>query len=144
MYLNHFDFLHNAVGIKTAAKTYFGKDPNDLTVDESATLIGMCKNPSYFNPVRNPERCVQRRNVVLSQMEKVGYLSPEEADQLKLQPLNLNFHRTDHKEGAAAYLRDYLRQILMAKKPKRSDYASWQNQKFYEDSLAWVTDPISR
>ena len=141
MYLNHFDFLHNAVGIKTAAKTYFGKDPKELTVDESAILVGMCKNPSYFNPVRNPERCVQRRNVVISQMEKVGYLSTEEADQLKLQPLNLNFHRNDHKEGAAAYLRDYLRQVLMAKKPKRSDYASWQNQKFYEDSLAWETDP---
>ena len=142
MYLNHFDFLHNAVGIKTAAKTYFGKDPKDLTVNESATLIGMCKNPSYFNPVRNPERCEQRRNVVLSQMEKVGYLSSDEASRLKLEPLQLNFHRTDHKEGTAAYLRDYLRQILMAKKPARSDYASWQNQKYYEDSLAWETDPV--
>lgn len=142
MYLNHFDFLHNAVGIKTAAKTYFDKDPKDLTVNESATLIGMCKNPSYFNPVRNQERCVQRRNVVLSQMEKVGYLSSVDANRLKLDPLNLNFHRTDHKEGSAAYLRDYLRQVLMAKKPNRSDYASWQGQKYYEDSLAWETDPV--
>ena len=142
MYLNHFDFLHNAVGIKTAAKTYFDKDPKDLTVNESATLIGMCKNPSYFNPVRNQERCVQRRNVVLSQMEKVGYLSSDDANRLKLDPLNLNFHRTDHKEGSAAYLRDYLRQVLMAKKPNRSDYASWQGQKYYEDSLAWETDPV--
>ena len=142
MYLNHFDFLHNAVGIKTAAKTYFDKDPKDLTINESAMLIGMCKNPSYFNPVRNPERCLQRRNVVLSQMEKVGYISSNDASQLKLQPLELNFHRSDHKEGSAAYLRDYLRQILMAKKPSRSDYASWQNQKFYEDSLAWETDPV--
>lgn len=142
MYLNHFDFLHNAVGIKTAAKTYFNKDPKDLTVNESATLIGMCKNPSYFNPVRNQERCVQRRNVVLSQMEKVGYLSSVDANRLKLDPLNLNFHRTDHKEGSAAYLRDYLRQVLMAKKPNRSDYASWQGQKYYEDSLAWETDPV--
>jgi len=141
MYLNHFDFLHNAVGIKTAAKTYFGKDPKELTVCESAMLIGMCKNPSYYNPVRNQERCLNRRNVVISQMEKVGYLSSEDASQYKLQPLELNFHRTDHKEGSAAYLRDYLRQILMAKKPKRSDYASWQGQKFYEDSLAWETDP---
>ena len=141
MYLNHFDFLHNAVGIKTAAKTYFGKDPKDLTINEGATLVGMCKNPSYFNPVRNPERCLQRRNVVLSQMEKVGYLTSSEMEQLRLEPLNLNFHRTDHKEGTAAYLRDYLRQVLMAKKPKRSDYASWQDQKFYEDSLSWETDP---
>ena len=142
MYLNHFDFLHNAVGIKTAAKTYFAKDPKDLNIIESATLIGMCKNPSYFNPIRNQERCLQRRNVVLSQMEKVGYLSSNEAGQLKLQPLNINFHRTDHKEGSAAYLRDFLRQVLMAKKPVRSDYASWQNQKYYEDSLAWETDPV--
>ena len=142
MYLNHFDFLHNAVGIKTAAKTYFDKDPKDLTINESAMLIGMCKNPSYFNPVRNPERCLQRRNVVLSQMEKVGYISSDEASRLKLQPLDLNFHRTDHKEGSAAYLRDYLRQILMAKKPNRRDYASWQSQQFYEDSLAWETDPV--
>ena len=141
MYLNHFDFLHNAVGIKTAAKTYFGKDPKDLNVEESATLIGMCKNPSYFNPVRNQDRCLQRRNVVLSQMKKAGYLTSTEADQLKLNPLNLVFHRTDHKEGTAAYLRDYLRQVLMAKKPKRSDYASWQDQKYYEDSLAWENDP---
>lgn len=141
MYLNHFDFLHNAVGIKTAAKTYFGKDPKELTVCESATLIGMCKNPSYFNPVRDPERCMQRRNVVLSQMEKVGYLTEEEANQMKMEPLTLNFHRADHKEGVAAYLRDYLRQLLMAKKPKRKDYASWQGQKYYEDSLAWETDP---
>ena len=142
MYLNHFDFLHNAVGIKTAAKTYFAKDPKDLNIIESATLIGMCKNPSYFNPIRNQERCLQRRNVVLSQMEKVGYLSSNETGQLKLQPLNINFHRTDHKEGSAAYLRDFLRQVLMAKKPVRSDYASWQNQKYYEDSLAWETDPV--
>ena len=142
MYLNHFDFLHNAVGIKTAAKTYFDKDPKDLTINESAMLIGMCKNPSYFNPVRNPERCLQRRNVVLSQMEKVGFISSDEASRLKLQPLDLNFHRTDHKEGSAAYLRDYLRQILMAKKPNRRDYASWQSQQFYEDSLAWETDPV--
>lgn len=141
MYLNYFDFLHNAVGIKTAARTYFGKDPKDLNVTEAATLIGMCKNPSYFNPVRNPERCLQRRNVVLSQMEKVGYITSSEEEQLKLEPLNLNFHRNDHKEGSAAYLRDYLRQMLMAKKPQRSDYASWQNQQFYEDSLAWETDP---
>ena len=65
LYLNHFDFLHNAVGIKTAAKTYFNKEPRDLTVNEAATLIGMYKNPSYFNPVRRPERCTERRNVVI-------------------------------------------------------------------------------
>lgn len=142
MYLNHFDFLHNAVGIKTAAKTYFGKEPKDLDIVECATLVGMCKNPSYFNPVRKPERCQERRNVVLSQMVKAGYLDEASCDSISLLPVTLNFHRADHKQGSGTYLRDYLRQVLMAKKPVRSDYATWQSQKFFEDSLAWATDPL--
>ena len=142
MYLNYFDFLHNAVGIKTAAKTYFNKEPKNLSVTEAATLIGMCKNPSYFNPVRKPDRCRDRRNVVLEQMVKTGYLSKADADVHKLEPLALRFHRVDHKEGIATYLRERLRTMLMAKKPVRSNYASWQDQKFYEDSLAWETDPL--
>lgn len=142
MYLNYFDFLHNAVGIKTAAKTYFGKEPKDLSVVECATLVGMCKNPSYYNPVRFPERSTSRRNIVLSQMEKAGYLTQAEAEKLSQEPLTLKFHRVDHKEGSAAYLREMLRRVLMAKKPQRSDYASWQGQNFYEDSLAWETDPL--
>ncbi len=120
MYLNHFDFLHNAVGIKTAAKTYFGKEPKDLTLNEAATLVGMCKNPSYFNPVRKPERCQERRNVVLGQMKRVGYLTQEEYEKSTLEPLKLDFHRVDHKQGMGTYLRDHLRRMLMAKKPERS------------------------
>lgn len=142
MYLNYFDFLHNAVGIKTAAKTYFNKEPKNLSVSEAATLIGMCKNPSYFNPVRKPERCRERRNIVLEQMVKVGYLSKADAELYKLEPIGLRFHRVDHKEGMATYLRERLRTMLMAKEPNRSDYASWQQQKYYEDSLAWETDPL--
>jgi hypothetical protein len=142
MYLNYFDFLHSAVGIKTAAKTYFGKEPKDLTVTEAAMLIGMCKNPSYFNPVRKPERTLERRNVVLEQMVKAGYLTETEAAQGKAEPLGLNFKRVDHKEGIATYLREYLRGVLMAHKPERSEYASWQHQKYYEDSLSWETDPL--
>lgn len=142
MYLNHFDFLHNAVGIKTAAKTYFGKEPKDLTLNEAATLVGMCKNPSYFNPVRKPERCQERRNVVLGQMKRVGYLSQEEYDKHVLEPLKLDFHRVDHKQGMGTYLRDHLRRMLMAKKPNPDQYASWQRQLYYEDSLAWETNPL--
>ena len=142
MYLNHFDFLYNAVGLKTAAKTYFGKEPKDLTVTESATLIGMCKNPSLYNPVRHQERALQRRNTVLGQMLKAGYLKEDEARRLMKEPLELNFHRQDHKEGAGTYVREYLRTILMAKKPVRSNYASWQNQKFFDDSLEWATNPL--
>ena len=142
MYLNYFDFLHNAVGIKTATKTYFGKEPKDLTITEAATLIGMCKNPSYFNPVRYPERCRDRRNVVIDQMVKAQYLTEAEAAAEKEKPLDLNFKRVDHKEGVATYLRERLRGMLMADKPKRDDYASWQDQLFFEDSLAWETDPL--
>jgi penicillin-binding protein 1A len=142
MYLNYFDFLHNAVGLKSAAKTYFSKEPKDLTVNESAMLIGLCKNPSYYNPVRYPERALQRRNVVLGQMLKAGYVTQEEMDSLSAQPIELNFHRADHKEGEATYLREHLRTMMMAKKPERSNYASWQKQKYYEDSVAWENDPL--
>ena len=142
MYLNYFDFLHNAVGLKSAAKTYFNKEPKDLTINESALLVGLCKNPSYYNPVRYPERATSRRNVVLGQMLKAGYLTQAEADSLAAQPIQLDFHRVDHKEGEATYLREHLRQMLMAKRPDRSSYASWQKQKFYEDSLAWENDPL--
>ena len=142
MYLNYFDFLHNAVGIKTAAKTYFNKEPRDLNLNECATLVGMCKNPSLFNPVRRPEQSRGRRDVVLDQMVKAGTLTKAEADSCKALPIELNFHRQDHKDGHATYLREYLRTILTAKEPIRSNYASWQDQKYYEDSLAWRNDPL--
>ena len=93
LYLNYFDFLHNAVGIKTAANTYFNKEPKDLTVCEAATLIGLCKNPSLFNPVRYPDRCRERRNVVLQQMVKAGYMNRSEYAKYSAEPLTLDFHR---------------------------------------------------
>lgn len=142
LYLNYFDFLHNAVGIKTAAQVYFNKQPRDLTITEAATLIGMCKNPSYFNPVREPERCRERRNVVLHQMLKAGYITDAEYAEHCEKPLALNFHRVDHKDGQAAYLREYLRRIMMAKEPNKADYRAWQQQQYYADSLAWAKDPL--
>ena len=142
LYLNYFDFLHNAVGIRTAAKVYFNKHPMDLTPSEAALLVGMCKNPSYYNPVRVPDRCVQRRNVVFEQMVKAGYLSEADAQSLEQTPLGLDFHPLDHKDGGATYLREYLRRIMMAKKPEKSDYRNWQMQQYYEDSCAWEEDPL--
>ena len=142
LYLNYFDFLHNAVGIKTAANTYFNKEPKDLTVCEAATLIGLCKNPSLFNPVRYPERAKERRNVVLLQMVKAGYMDRAEYQNYSSEPLTLNFHRTDHKDGTATYLREFLRQYMMAKRPVRTDYPSWNNVQFVADSIAWDTDPL--
>lgn len=86
MYLNRFDFLNNAVGIKTAANVYFGKEPGDLKCEEAAMLIGMLKNPSYFNPLRHEERTRERRNVVLEQMQKANMLTRQECDSLKALP----------------------------------------------------------
>ena len=142
MYLNKFDFLNNAVGIKTAAYTYFGCEPKDLKIEEAATLVGMCKNPSLYNPVRFNERSRGRRNVALEQMRKAGYITDAECDSLQALPLKLTYNRVDHKEGLATYFREYLRGVMTAPKPVRSDYRGWQMQKFYEDSIAWETNPL--
>lgn len=142
MYLNYFDFLHNAVGIKTASDVYFRKEPKNLSLIEAATLIGLCKNPSYFNPVRYPERCTERRNVVLGQMHKVGYISDDEYAKAESEPLDLNFHRIDHKDGIATYFREFLRQYIMAKKPDLKDYPSWNRVQYSIDSTAWENDPL--
>jgi len=142
MYLNKFDFLNNAVGIKTAAFTYFGCEPKDLKIEESATLVGMCKNPSRYNPVRFNERTRGRRNVVLDQMRKAGYITEAERDSLQALPLQLKYNRVDHKEGQATYFREYLRGVMNAKKPDKAKYRGWQMQKYYEDSLDWETNPL--
>ena len=142
MYLNQFDFLNNAVGIKTAAKTYFAKNPRDLSIEEAATLIGMCKNPSLYNPRRFNERSRGRRNTVLDQMRKAGYLTQAECDSLQALPLVLKFQPVDHKDGLATYFREYLRKIMTAKEPKKSDYRGWQMQQFYEDSISWKNNPL--
>ncbi len=142
MYLNKFDFLNNAVGIKTAAHTYFSKEPSTLSIEEAATLVGMCKNPSLYNPRRHNERTRERRNVVLQQMEKYGFITPAQSDSLQGLPLVLRYNKADHKEGIATYFREYLRTVLTAKRPDRDNYASWQDQKYYEDSLAWETNPL--
>lgn len=142
LYLNKFDFLNNSVGIKTAAYTYFGVEPKDLKLEEAATLIGMCKNPSLYNPLRYNERTKVRRNVVLHQMLKADYITRQQYDSLSALPLTLKYNKVDHKEGPAAYLREYLRGVMTAKKPEKKDYRGWQQQKFYEDSVAWATNPL--
>lgn len=151
MYLNYFDFLNNAVGIKNAAQTYFAKRPIDLTLEECATLVGMCKNPSLYRPFKtrkdgtmfdNP-LCVERRNVVLMQMKKNGYLTDEEMKTAQAAPLDYSkFHVTTHVDGECQYFREYLRQIMMAKKPDKKNYAKWQYAKYHGDSLAWENDPL--
>lgn len=142
MYLNQFDFLNNAVGIKSAAYVYFGKEPTELKIEEAATLVGMVQNPSLFNPLRFNERTRTRRNVVLHQMEKAGMITEAECDSLCALPLVLSYHKVDHKDGIAPYFREALRQMLQAKKPDKSDYADWEHQRYIDDSIAWETNPL--
>lgn len=109
MYLNRFDWVNNAVGIKSASKVYFNKSPIDLNVSESAMLVGMLKNPSYYNPNRRMELTEGRRNIVLSQMKKYEVISDSLYDTLVQQPIVLNFKKASHNEGLAPYFREYFR-----------------------------------
>ncbi|MDR2057560.1 MAG: transglycosylase domain-containing protein [Dysgonamonadaceae bacterium] len=142
MYLNKFDFLYNAVGIQSACWVYFGKLPKDITIEEAATLIGMCKNPSYYNPLRQVERTKGRRNVVIDLMCENGYITKAASDSLKNLPLTTHYNKVDHKEGIAPYFREYLRATMSASKPEKKNYGAWQSQKFIEDSIAWETNPL--
>ncbi len=142
LYLNQVGFLNNAIGIKSAAQVYFSTTPDKLKIEEAATLVGMCKNPWLFNPVRFNERSKGRRNVVLNQMYKADLLTKTEKDSLSNLPLTLNYQKVDHKAGLAPYFREYLRLILTAKEPVRSKYASWQEQKFIDDLWQWQNNPL--
>ena len=112
MYLNKYDFLNQAVGIRSATRIYFGKEPKELTQEESAMLVGMLKNSSLFNPLRRPEMVTDRRNVVLKQMEKNAFITTELKDSLQQMDLGLNLHREGHSEGYATYFREYLRDYM--------------------------------
>ncbi len=109
MYLDKIDFLNLAVGIKSASRVYYSTTPAELDILQSAMLVGMVQNPSLYNPLRRPELTLDRRNVVLSQMVKYGYLSQEQADTLKLKPLGLKYQRVDHNIGTATYFKEFLR-----------------------------------
>ncbi|MHC5353170.1 penicillin-binding protein 1A [Myroides sp. LJL115] len=112
MYLNKADFVNNAVGIRSASRIYLGKELADLTTDESAMFVGMLQNPSYFNPVRRPELVQRRRNVVLHQMAKNGYITQEQSVELQQLPLSINYTPESHSDGIATYFREYLRDFM--------------------------------
>ena len=142
MYLNKFDFLYNAVGIKTAAKVYFNTTPEELTIEQAATLVAMFKNPSLYNPLRHKERALERRNLVLNQMVGYRFLSPAARDSIKELPLETDYQRISHTEGLAPYFRQYLRVMMTHARPERKNYASWQTQLYRDDSIAWATNPL--
>ena len=112
MYLNKYDFINLAVGIRSASRIYFGKEPIDLSVKESAMLIGMLKNASYYNPLRREELVLNRRNTVLGQMYKNDFITKAERDSLQSTPLSLNVNRESHSDGSATYFREYLRDFM--------------------------------
>lgn len=141
MYLNKYDYLNLAVGIKSAAQVYFNTSPDSLKLHQVAMLVGMAKNSSLYNPLRREELTLNRRNVVLYQMEKYGYINQATYDSVSALPLGLDYQRVDFKSGLAPYFREYLRITLGAQKPDRSKYGAWQEQKFIEDSTEWATNP---
>ena len=142
MYLNQFDFLYNAVGINTAAQVYFSTTPKNLKLEEAAMLVGMCKNPSLYNPMRHPQRATNRRNTVLGQMAKYGYIDEATRDSIAALPLELHYRSVDHKQGPAPYFREYLRGLLTAKEPKESDYPEWNRLQYRIDKEQWETNPV--
>ncbi len=140
MYMNAVFFGSNAYGIKAAANTFFAKEPIDLTIEESALLVGMVNMPTRFNPVRHPDRALARRNFVLGQMAKYGYITEHQRDSLRQLPITLDYQKQDHIAGRAPYFRDMLKKLMNAQKPKRNNYSNYDD--YQSDSLQWVTDPL--
>jgi len=143
MYLNKADFVNTAVGIRSAAKVYFGKEPKDLTVDESAMLVGMLNNPSLFNPIKRPERTLTRRNVVLKQMARNHFITEAQKEELQKKPIILHFQPESHDSGTATYFREYLRDYMKnwVKENKKPDGGEWD---IYRDGLKIYTTIDSR
>ena len=112
MYLNKYDFLNQAVGIRSASRIYFGKEPKELKIDQAAMLVGMLKNSSYFNPLRREAKVKQRRNVVLKQMTRSDFITTVEKDSLQKLDLGLDIHKESHKDGSATYFRGHLQKIM--------------------------------
>ncbi len=140
MYLNVVPFGYNAFGIKSAARTYFQKSVDSLKIEDAALLVGMLQRPSFYNPVKHPERATARRNSVLNKMEENGFLSERACDSLKQVPLQLDFERQDHEAGNANYFREYLRLNMSKKEPVRE--RNGNPQSFLEDSIQWAENPL--
>jgi penicillin-binding protein 1A len=140
MYLNSVAFSNEVYGIKTASQVYFNKPPDSLKIEEAALLIGMLKGITLYNPRRNPERALNRRNSVLNKMFECGYLDKNRSDSIKRLPVRLNYHPQTSVFGLATYAREYIRQIMCHEKPLREKYASPNS--YSDDSSKWEDDPL--
>ncbi|WP_435253983.1 penicillin-binding protein 1A [Tenacibaculum sp. A30] len=145
MYFNTQDFIFNAVGIRSAARIYFGKEPKDLDLQESAILVAMLKNPRQFNPhrERSKDKSLARRNVVFGQMEKNGFITEQEKDSLQKLPLKINFTPESHSDGLATYFREHLRNYLK-EWAKEHPKANGEEYNIYRDGLKVYTTIDSR
>ena len=140
MYLNVFDFIYNAVGINSAARIYFNTTPDSLNIEQSALLVGMLKNSVAYNPLRNEESALKRRNVVISQMERYGYISRALADSVSQLPLGLDLREDSHNTGPATYFREYIRSTMNSKEPQRDRFFS--DDAYNEALWRWQNDPL--
>ncbi len=140
MYMNQVFFGSNAYGIKAAAQTFFGKNPIDLTIEESATLVGMINKPTRYNPALNPDKSIVRRNFVISQMKKAEFISGEVCDSIQQIPITLSYKVQDHHAGNGPYFRDMLRRTMNAKEPNRRSYNQYED--YIADSLLWANDNL--
>mgnify|MGYP006282541227 FL=1 len=140
MYLNTVPFGGITYGIKSASRTYFNTHPDSLKLEEAATLVGMLKAPTRYSPVRNPEQSKDRRNIVLSQMDKYNYISHSKYDSLSSLPLEVDYIVEDHNEGLARYFREHLRTLLTEEEPIKSEYSNPEN--YRKDSTKWANNPL--
>lgn len=140
MYLNTVDFGSHSFGIKTASRTFFNTTPDSLKIEEAAVLIGVLKAPSWFSPVRNYDRALDRRNVVMTQLKRYDFISERDYDSLAALPIELNYMVQDHNVGLARHFRETLRVTLTAGEPRRENYIFYE--RFKEDSLDWADNPL--
>jgi len=142
LYFNQYDFLFNAVGIQQASKVYFNTVVDSLTIDQAALLVGMAKNSALYNPKRNPDKAIARRNTVLQQMLKYGYITREQYNTYSTKPLGMNFQFISHNEGLATYFREFVKRTMNAEEPQRKNYSKWNLKSFKADSAKWVENPL--
>lgn len=140
MYLNIVPFGSNAYGIKSAAKTFFNKPPDSLSINEAALLVGIVNAPTRYSPVKNPERSLERRNFVLSKLKRYGFINANSYDSLSRLPLNLTYKIQDQNVGPGTYFREIVRQMMIAKEPKPDNYYSYSM--YQADSLKWARNPL--
>ncbi len=140
MYFNTVFFGSNSYGIKAAAKTFFGKEPGELNVQEAAVLVGAVNAPTRYSPVRNPKNSLARRNTVMSRMESSGYITASQLDSLKQLPIELNFSSSSHNEGLATYFREMIRVTMTSPKPTRNMY--YTKYDYEKEVERWESNPL--